>query len=140
MNESRKYLRFPVAQRIEHGILLLSFGLLGLTGLVQKYSSNSFSQWSIEALGGIESVRIFHRWAAIVMMLQTVYHLVIIAYRLFIRRDRMSMLPVLQDARVAIHSLLHNLGLRKDHPKQDQYTFEEKAEYWALVWGTLVMG
>ena len=31
------YQRFPLARRIEHLIMMLSFGTLGLTGLPQKY-------------------------------------------------------------------------------------------------------
>lgn len=140
MSETKKYLRFPIAQRIEHWILFASFTTLGLTGLVQKFSQYGVSQWGIEVLGGIESVRVLHRVAAIVMMFQTVYHLVLIGYRIFVRRDRMSILPELRDVRVALEMFLYNLGLRADHPKQGHYTVEEKAEYWALVWGTIVMG
>jgi hypothetical protein len=30
--------------------------------------------------------------------------------------------------------------LEKEAPKQGFYTFEEKFEYWALIWGTILMG
>jgi hypothetical protein len=36
--------------------------------------------------------------------------------------------------------LRYNLGLEKEAPKQGFYTFEEKFEYWALIWGTVLMG
>ncbi len=32
-----------------------------------------------------------------------------------------------------------NLGISKDKPKLDRFSYVEKAEYWALVWGTIVM-
>ena len=32
-----------------------------------------------------------------------------------------------------------NLGLRKEHPHLPRYNFGEKAEYLAVVWGTIVM-
>lgn len=33
-----------------------------------------------------------------------------------------------------------NLGKLKNHPLLPVYSFEDKAEYWAMVWGTLIMG
>jgi len=39
----------------------------------------------------------------------------------------------------ALGVFLFNLGLRKDKPQGGRYTYEEKAEYWAFIWGTVVM-
>ncbi len=33
------YTRFDISQRIEHIVFLLSFSILGLTGLIQKFSA-----------------------------------------------------------------------------------------------------
>ena len=140
MNKVRKYLRFSVSDRIEHWLLTLSFGILGITGLVQKYPSIGLSEWSVGIMGGVENVRILHRLAAVIMMLEVIYHIGVVGYRVFVRRAKLSMLPGIPDLRAAIQTLLHNLGLRKDRPQQGRYTFEEKLEYWALIWGTLVMG
>jgi hypothetical protein len=35
--------------------------------------------------------------------------------------------------------VLYYIGRRKDSPQQGRFTFEEKIEYWAVVWGTIVM-
>jgi cytochrome b subunit of formate dehydrogenase len=125
MREIDRYLRFTLPQRIEHWLLTLSFSTLGVTGLAQKFSSGWFAEWIIRTLGGVESVRVIHRGAAIIMMLETIYHLGVVGYRVFVRRSRLTMLPDLQDVRVALHALLHNLGLRRDRPQQGRYTFEE---------------
>jgi len=140
MNKVRKYLRFSVSDRIEHWLLTLSFGILGITGLVQKYPSIGLSEWSVGIMGGVENVRILHRLAAVFMMLEVIYHIGVVGYRVFVRRAKLSMLPGIPDVRAAIQTVLHNLGRRKDRPGQGRYTFEEKLEYWALIWGTLVMG
>ncbi|MBI5354490.1 MAG: DUF4405 domain-containing protein [Chloroflexi bacterium] len=137
--EERTYERFPLARRIEHLTMLLSFTTLGLTGLVQKFAFNVTSQFLIGILGGIEQVRSIHHIAAIVLILGTVYHLVLAGYNIYVLRMRMTMLPVLQDALDALYSLLYNIGLRKTRPQMGRFTFEEKAEYWAFVWGTIVM-
>jgi hypothetical protein len=50
------------------------------------------------------------------------------------------MLPGIQDARNAIQDVLYNLGLREERAKQGRYAWPDKLEYWAVVWGTIVMG
>ena len=138
--EERSYERFPLARRIEHLTMLLSFTTLGLTGLIQKFAFNRTSQFLIGILGGIDSVRSIHHFAAIVLMLGTMYHIVVLGYNLYVLRMRMTMLPVFQDARNALQALLYNIGFGKSRPQMGRFTFEEKAEYWAFVWGTVVMG
>jgi cytochrome b subunit of formate dehydrogenase len=136
----RTYVRFTLAQRIEHFLMLLSFSTLGLTGLPQKFASHPLSQAVISGLGGIETLRLIHHTAAVVMMLGTIYHIIVVGYKIFVRRTRMTMLPNLQDAMDAIGAFLYNVGLRKNRPQLPRYGFEEKAEYWAFVWGAVVMG
>ena len=50
------------------------------------------------------------------------------------------MMITLQDLKDGLQALLYNLGLAKTPPKMGRYTFEEKFEYWAFVWGYGVMG
>lgn len=49
------------------------------------------------------------------------------------------MIPGIRDLRDAIQWIAFNLGLRKSHPHLPRYNFGEKAEYLALVWGTVLM-
>jgi cytochrome b subunit of formate dehydrogenase len=49
------------------------------------------------------------------------------------------MIPIKRDFQFFVRRMLHNLGLG---PKMDciqRFNYVEKAEYWALVWGTAVM-
>ena len=141
MNKATQtYQRFPVARRIEHWTMMLSFTLLGLTGLVQKFSDHPVSTSILSALGGIESLRTIHHAAAIVMMFGTAWHILVMGYSVFVLRDQMSMLPTLQDAKDGLQALLYNIGFAKTYPQMGRYTFEEKMEYWAFVWGAIVMG
>jgi hypothetical protein len=55
-------------------------------------------------------------------------------------RQNASMIPELKDVTDALQALFHNLGLRKDAPKMKRYNFTEKAEYWAMMWGGVMMG
>jgi cytochrome b subunit of formate dehydrogenase len=40
----------------------------------------------------------------------------------------------------ALNTMLYYLGLRSEKPKFGKFNYAEKAEYWALVWGTALMG
>jgi thiosulfate reductase cytochrome b subunit len=49
------------------------------------------------------------------------------------------MVPDLRDAKEAIQTVEFNLGRRDQIPRYRRFNYAEKAEYWALVWGTIVM-
>jgi formate dehydrogenase gamma subunit len=138
-NQERKYLRFPLAYRIEHFVLASSFTILAITGLVQKFATVGISLWIIGLVGGVENVRIIHRVAAIVLALEAIYHVGSAGYHIFVLRRRTVMMPTLHDVRSGIQAFLYNLRIGKTKPQQGRYTFEEKVEYWAVVWGTVVM-
>lgn len=140
MDESRSYSRFSIFYRIEHWVLTISFTLLAITGLLQQGVDFALATSIIGWLGGIETVRLLHHIAAIVLMFEAIYHVAHVGYRVFVLRKRMSMLPGIDDLRNALQTLRYNLGLDERRPQQGFYTFEEKLEYWAVVWGTIVMG
>ncbi len=129
----RMYVRFSLAQRIEHVIMLLSFSTLALTGLPQKFPQAEVSLLIIRSLRNVETLRLVHHVAATVMMFGAAYHILVVGYKMYVERTPLSMLP-------AIQALLYNLGIKKSRPQMSRYTFEEKAEYWAFVWGAVIMG
>ncbi len=138
-NEEQRYLRFPLQYRLEHWVFMLTFTILAITGLVQKYAASSISKSIIGMLGGIENTRSIHHIFATLMMVEVVYHLGILLFRLYVKRYRPVMLPSFFDVQAGIQAVLYNLGLRKTRPQQGRYTFEEKMEYWAVVWGMIIM-
>lgn len=140
MDDKTTYVRFDIAQRIEHIVFLLSFSLLGFTGLIQKFSENQVSDSLIFFLGGIESVRLIHHYSAIVMMIVSGYHVIELAYKVFVLRVRWSMLPLIEDIQHAINDVLYFLGFRKHRGYYGRYNYAEKVEYLAVVWGTVIMG
>lgn len=138
--QTQKYERFPIARRLEHILLILSFSTLAVTGLVQRYALNTVSISIISFLGGVEMVRIIHRVAAVTFFLEGVYHFILMAYVVFVQRKEATMMPVIKDALDAINSFLHNIGLRKEAPKMPRYNYAEKLEYLAMIWGYFLMG
>lgn len=133
--------RFTLSDRVQHALMAISFLVLTVTGLPQKfiYRGNRYLDDLIDVMGGLEAVRVLHRGAATVLMLVTVYHLLAVAYRVFVRRVSLSMLPRYQDVVDGLRAVRYNLGLANERPRTDRYTWEEKVEYWSLIWGTLVM-
>jgi cytochrome b subunit of formate dehydrogenase len=61
---------------------------------------------------------------------------------MFTKRGRQlfkDLLPKYSDITDAIGVASFNLGLSKQKPKLDRFSYVEKSEYWALVWGTIIM-
>lgn len=140
MSEStQRYLRFLVSDRVLHLLLLISFTTLAITGLVQKYADFGISVTLIRAMGGIEQTRVFHHTFAVILILTSIAHAVQVGYRVYVQRKSMSMLPGLGDVTDFVAAVKYNIGLSKQKPHFPRFNFIEKIEYWAVVWGTVLM-
>lgn len=136
---SRRYLRFLVSDRVLHLLLLISFTALAITGLVQKYADAGISVTLIRAMGGIEQTRVIHHTFAVILILTSIAHAVQVGYRIYVQRKSLSMLPTFRDFTDFIAAIKYNLGLSKQKPHFPRFNFMEKIEYWAVVWGTVLM-
>ncbi|HLA98060.1 MAG TPA: cytochrome b/b6 domain-containing protein [Anaerolineales bacterium] len=136
---SETYTRFDLSQRLEHLIMLVSFTILALTGLPQMFATSTIGEWMIRSFGGIEMTRQIHHIAAIVLMLVSVFHIVAVLYRIIVLRSPLTMLPLLEDFKHLLHDLAYYFNLRKRKAYYGRYSYIEKVEYLAVVWGTLVM-
>ncbi len=140
ITNQENFLRFTKDRRVEHWLLFLSFTTLAITGLIQKYSTLSISVSIVELLGGVQSVRIIHRIAAIMFGVESIYHFVVLGYKLYVQRVKPTMMIGIKDGVDAVNAALFNLGFKKQPPKLGRYNYAEKAEYWALIWGLILMG
>ncbi len=136
---SRLYPRFDRSQRIEHAVFLTAFIVLAITGLAQMFATAAVGGTVLRAFGGIETTRVIHRTAAVIMMVEAIYHLLAVLHRVVVRRVALSMLPTLDDLKFLLLDLAFFLGLRSARPRSGRFSYVEKAEYFALVWGTLIM-
>jgi len=134
--EHRLVTRMTRNQRVQHVLLLSSFIVLVITGFALKFPGSWFS----ELLGMGERVRgIVHRVAAVILIGVGIYHVVYIAVSRQGRRLVMDFLPIPKDASDVWRTLAYYLGLGRDKAEFARFNYAEKAEYWALVWGLLVM-
>lgn len=132
----RTIVRMNRNQRIQHFLLFTSFFALVVTGFALAWPES----WLGWITGGEEVRRIVHRAAAVVMMVLGLYHVVYMTGTGEGRRGLRDFRLRFKDARDAAAVMKYHLGLSKHHPKMGRFTYAEKAEYWALVWGTVVMG
>lgn len=133
----RPIVRMDRNQRIQHWLLLTSFFVLAATGFALKYPDS----WLAWLLGSNETVRrLGHRIAAVVMLLLGVYH---IGYMVFTRQGRQGLrdfAPRGKDVADLIANLRYHLGRSSQKPRFGRFGYAEKAEYLAVVWGTVLMG
>ncbi len=136
LHPGRTIVRLTTNQRIQHWLLLSSFIVLVISGFALQYPDS----WFAWLLGSSEAIRrISHRVAAVVMMVAGVYH---IAYLLLAKEGKSwlrDMLPKGKDVRDLLQNVGYYLGIKKQKPKLARFGYPEKAEYWAVVWGTIIM-
>ncbi|HYK88743.1 MAG TPA: cytochrome b/b6 domain-containing protein [Acidobacteriota bacterium] len=137
---STQYERMSLNERIQHWMMLSSFSVLVITGFMLKFPD---AWWVVpirqlsEKFFEIRSLT--HRIAGVVMVAISIYHLWYLFFHPRGKQLLRDMLPKLQDARDSVSLLLYNIGLLKRKPQFGRFGYIEKAEYWALIWGVVVM-
>ena len=130
------YERLNRSERLQHFLTLSSFFVLVVTGFALKF------KWALPFLSDEANVSLRsngHRAAALVMVGTSIYH---VFYAVFTARGRdqlARMIPRWQDALDVVAMMKFYAGITDHRPKFGRYTYVEKAEYLALVWGTIVM-
>ena len=130
--------RMTANQRWQHLILLTSFIVLVITGFALKFPNS----WIAALLGngnGEKLRSIIHRIAGVALIGAGIYHIFYLAMAKEGRRLILDIAPRPRDAFDAWATMRYYLGLSKEKPKFGRFNYAEKAEYWALVWGTGLM-
>ena len=123
---------------VQHTILAISFSVLVITGFSLRFYDAWWAKMIFGFEGGAYLRGLIHRGAAVVMILGAIWHVVFLMTvrgRAFLR----DIAPTMLDAKQAIGMFKYNLGMTDEHPRMLRFSFVEKAEYWALIWGTVVM-
>lgn len=137
----KKYLRMTLNERIQHFLLLTSFITLVITGFGLKYPEALWVIWFRNLFGenAFELRGIVHRVAAVVMVADSFYHMF---YVIFSKRGRKLIIDLWftkKDLTDVIGTMKYYIGKSDTKPKYARFSYIEKSEYWALVWGTVVM-
>ena len=126
-------------ERLQHGLLAVSFLVLVWSGFALKYPGEWWTRpvllW--ESTGAVRSV--VHRAAAVVFMAVAAMHVISLLTSQKLRHHWRELWPKRRDITEAVGALGYNLGLRPDQPQVSEHSYVEKVEYWAVVWGAAVM-
>ena len=136
----RLYLRMTFEERLQHGTLIVSFAVLVITGFALKFPD----AWWVAPIRGLspfvfELRGLLHRIAAVILVVASLYHIYYVSFIPRGRRLLRDLIPVRSDISDALKVMKYNLGLSPDKPKFGRFSYIEKSEYWALLWGTIVM-
>jgi cytochrome b subunit of formate dehydrogenase len=83
---------------------------------------------------------LIHRIAGVVMVLAAVWHVAYLAFTPEGRRLFLDLLPAKRDLTDPFGVMKYNFGLAAEKPRFGRFCYIEKVEYWAMVWGTILMG
>lgn len=130
-------IRMDRSQRIQHATLAISFIILAITGFALKFPDS----WVGKAMGSSEDFRSWsHRIAGIVLLVAGAYHVYYLIFKKQGRRLLLDFMPAKKDVSDVIGSAKYLSGLSTEKPKIGRFGYSEKMEYWAVVWGTVIMG
>lgn len=144
LKQIRSVNRLPQIRRMnfnevwQHTFLMVTFIVLVISGYSLRFYEAWWSTWLFGFEGGAELRGIIHRVAAVLFCLTTLWHVLYLTTqrgRRFVR----DIFPTWEDAKQFIQMVGYNLGIVKQHPQFGRFSYVEKAEYWALVWGTAIM-
>lgn len=129
--------RMSLSQRMQHAILAMSFIVLAVTGFALKFPDS----WIATALGSNEVFRRWtHRVAGVVLLGVGMYHVFYILFRPEGRRLLRDLLPVKKDLADLGATAAYLGGFKSEKAKIGRFGYAEKMEYWAVIWGTIIMG
>lgn len=136
-SSGRPVLRMSLSQRWQHAVLALSFIVLAITGFALKFPDS----WIATVMGSSEPFRRWtHRIAGIVLLLVGAYHIIYLLASKDGRKLVKDLFPIKRDLADVWGSVRHLVGWSKEKPKIGRFGYAEKMEYWAVVWGTIIMG
>jgi len=139
--------RFTAWHRWTHALVIVSFLGLTITGLPLKFSDHPWSRAIMRSIGGPHVAGFIHRCCAVLVVVYLAMHLVHIFRNWrggdtsFLQRvfGPNSMLPMPSDWRQFKQMVRWFFG-RGPKPKFDRWTYWEKFDYWADLFGTAIIG
>ncbi|MCA9450670.1 MAG: cytochrome b/b6 domain-containing protein, partial [Candidatus Omnitrophica bacterium] len=131
--------RFSISQMVQHHLVAIGFIVLGMTGFALAYPESTYTHL-LEYFGMTEAPRqIIHRSAGVLLTVVFSVHLLGLVVTRGGRRELRYILPNWQDFKDLVANLSFAFGQRKSPPKVGRYAYWEKMEYWALIWGMILM-
>jgi cytochrome b subunit of formate dehydrogenase len=131
--------RMSLNELWQHTFLMISFIVLVVSGFGLRFSESWFSRFFFGWEGGFERRGDIHRIAAVVFLITAVWHTVYLIVSPRGRKFWRDIFPNWKDFSQFWRRIQYNLGRRPNSPRYGRFSYVEKAEYWALIWGSVVM-
>jgi cytochrome b subunit of formate dehydrogenase len=139
--------RFTRLNRLNHGLVILTFFGLVITGIPLLFAERRWAEQLASALGGVAAAGIWHRTFAVLLMVNFTLHLygMIRAARQYPGTWRQwlfgpnTMLPRLKDFRDCA-GMFRWFFRGGRQPAFGRWTYWEKFDYWAEIIGSLIIG
>lgn len=132
----RTVVRMDRAQRAQHLILLLSFIILAITGFALRFPDSL-----LFAMLGSEDVRRWlHRAAGVVLLALGFWHIGYLIVNAEGRRLWRDLQWRWKDWHDFKANARHLAGRSRSRARFGRFGYAEKIEYWAVLWGTIIMG
>lgn len=131
--------RFSAGRIVEHWIQIMTFSILVITGLSQKFYTLDVSRWLILHMGGIDNVRLIHRYTGVLFSLAVAAHVLIAIIGLVVKKWQPSMVITKNDFLNVAHNIRYYLGNEPYPAAGDRYSYTQKFEYWGILTGGFLM-
>lgn len=133
--------RFTLSERVQHALLMASTLILLVTGFSLLFHDLWIGRWLLRLEGGVEGRGLIHRWAAVVLMGVSAYHLLSVLFTARGHAQFMALRPAWKDARDFLRMVRLNLGRAVEPPRFERFDYRQKYQYWAfaVASGTMVV-
>jgi len=137
--KKKKIRRFSSYRIMEHWGIILTTMILFATGLCQRFWHLEVSQWFILKLGGIDNVRLVHRYTGLLFSFELLMNVLVGMMGVIRGKWQPTMFVTKKDYEDAIHNIKYYFGFENQLAKCDRYDYMEKFEYWTILIGGILM-
>jgi cytochrome b subunit of formate dehydrogenase len=138
-------LRFDRRTRVLHIVIMATFLGLAATGMPLLFSDAPWARALARLFLGFHGAGLVHRFFGAALLMAVVWHLADIFWRAFARGETGlfwgpdSMVPQPRDF-LHLYQQVKWFFHRGPPPRFERFAYWEKFDYWAVLWGTLLMG
>jgi len=138
-NLPTEVMRLTKQERQQHLITFVTFFFLVVTGYMLRMPEEWILKLGPYGTTIWEYRGLVHRIAGTLMIIGSLQHALYCVFTKAGRSFALAMIPTLKDVYDIIHTMQYYFGFRDHPPDCERFDYREKAEYLALVAGTIII-
>jgi len=145
VDDRARIARFDRPTRLLHVVIMVTFLGLSATGMPLLFSEAPWARLLAALFGGFRGAGLVHRFFGATLLAAVAWHVGNVFYRAFARGEKglfwgpTSMVPQPRDVADLYRQMQWFAGLGP-RPRFEHFAYWEKFDYWAVLWGTALMG